>query len=271
MTESNALRGKRRYDLPSYAWLNSRPAEMAHLLSPQTITRIGVDQRYTGATAALNLQFQDMLRSGQPTPNVYDFYDQVFSIGIEDYVRTFGKGERSSLYNANGYSSAIAEAMGIDEQVLRRLLRAYRATAVYEALSFPVINESSTFQKSMGSLFENDQTLRPTQRDDRLVTVMTEWNGTIAHFYRIMGKQEANGKWLGRFLPYEMDFFIELVGRLRKSGNTLSIFSKKIMQGVIDKKTLKEMGDIITSETGVKVDKSVIDDYIYLLSKDFTC
>ena len=259
--------GKRRYSLPTLGFLIGRRNEMRQFADESTLTRAGTGL-YTADTAALRLSCLDLLTENRSTPNVNQFYDAVIKLGREEHMRTFGKGYREKMYNSKRYLHDIAEAIGIDEQSLRRLMRAYRATAVYEAMENPDLNTSVTFQKTIGSLFEQDLSLPRSQQDNDFVDLMTRWDGSVINFYRLIREKNGNGMWVGRFLPYEMEFFADLLAHLQNKKGA-SIFTNKIMTGLINKKTVPEICNEITKETNVSIDKSVFDDYINLLSKDF--
>jgi hypothetical protein len=263
--------GERRYPLPM-GFLETRRSNLSPYIDPHSLSRVG--KRYTGEVSVLRLLCEDMLDNNSPTPQTHAFFKKIIDLGTDPSIRTTGQSNRETMFSPKGYTSTIAKRMEIDEQLIRRLIRSLRATAVYEASQNPEAEFNQKLYPAIVSLYEADQLLPPSQQDDgQLHDLVSRWDRSIAGYYKLMGEkiqEKVNGMWLGRFLPYEMDFFKDLLNYLMENNNQASFFTKKLLQDIVqfihpNDKIIKR----VSKDTHVPIDHSVIDDYIFILSEDF--
>ncbi len=224
------------------------------------------EDRYTAALINLKYLSSKAIKQDKNTENAYNFFEKIFNIGTSDEIRKKGKGRRKELYNPKGYTESIALELKIQPQTLRRIIRIFRLILVYEAINDETINHNDNFYQTIKQLCDLDSNLPPSQRDKNLSTLFNKWDGSISNFYRLVYQLSPNGSWLGRFFPYEIDFFKEFLVRL-KGEKGMNIFTKKMLSIILSDNRqhwLKEIKD----ETGIPVDHNTIPDLISIILDD---
>jgi len=232
--------------------------------------RLVANGDYDGGQLALMVVCRHLIaEEGRRFPHAHEFYRTMVAIGTNQTVppgegEIRARGERGN-YQSQGYSLRIAEALGIEHNTLRFLIAGLRVDGVYLALKDKKL-ETALFDCAAKHIDDNLR-FPPSLRNQGVVTLFQE-SQTVFDWYRGM-YDGINGRRIGAFLPYEIDYWAEFLDEVEEAGDRLMPFSSTVLRfyaGLEDKVDLIAK---IRNETGIRLDVGVFPRTLALLSSDF--